>query len=109
MRRVSRTRRARLESESPFEAARRGPQIFNLGFNDENKLKIHVLSSSNLNVANLKWTLSYNEGTEIASGYVAYVDGEAEIVFDDEIGGGGLINIALYFSYVSCVDRRNYE
>lgn len=71
-----------------------GPQIFNLGFNDENKLKIHVLSSSNLNVANLKWTLSYNEGTEIASDYVAYVDGEAEIVFDDEIGGGGLINIA---------------
>ena len=71
-----------------------GPQIFNLGFNDENKLKIHVLSSSNVNVANLKWTLSYNEGTEVASDYVAYVDGEAEIVFDDEIGGGGLINIA---------------
>ena len=70
-----------------------GPQIYNLGFNDENKLQMNVLSSSKENVANMKWTLSYNEGTEITSGYVSYENGEAEIAFDDQIGGGGLISI----------------
>jgi hypothetical protein len=71
------------------------PQISYLGFNDDNKLEMRVSASSlQGNVANLKWTLSYNQGTEIATEYVSYDNGIAIVVFDDEIGGGGLIDIA---------------